>query len=57
MESPNGHRLSVRKDKEKPNIVHVRFIYSDQTDVNICDIENFFLDRGFKSKRYQGDFS
>ena len=57
MESPNGHRLSVRKDKEKPNIVHVRFIYSDQTDVNICDIENFFAEKGFKSKRYRGGFS
>ncbi len=56
MESPSGHKLSIRKDKERPNIIHVRFIYSDNTDINICDIEAFFAKKGFKSKKYSGDF-
>jgi len=56
MKSPNGHELVIQKDNEKPNVVHVRFLYSDQTDVNISDIENFFAEKGFKSTSYGGTF-
>lgn len=56
MKSPNGHELVIRKDKEKPNVVHVRFMYSDETDINICDIESFFVEKGFKATSYGGSF-
>jgi len=56
MKSPNGHELTIQKDNEKPNVVHVRFLYSDQTDINIFDIENFFAEKGFKSTSYGGTF-
>lgn len=57
MKSPHGHELVIRKDNEKPNIVHVQFIYSDLTDINICDIESFFAEKGFKSTSYGGSFA
>jgi hypothetical protein len=56
MESPEGHKLSLRQDIEKPNVVVIRMIYSSESDVSLNDVEKFFHSRGFKTKKIKGCF-